>query len=439
MVLNLINLYSLIIAQFGQISPLNDTLEKMKENETVIKEFHKLHPPQTLLLLNASLSTTLPSNMSDFFNLSDTTAVMTPTISTTLSTIQTAARKLIKENGITTMKTFLKNCTKKIVPCNRTTTSLFLITAAPTLLPDILQHNTTIMPMTLNTTALSMPSTSDFFFNETFLSSTADDFEAQNFSMETDFDDWNLTDITAITKLPEGSTTATTTNLKGTTIDDYEYDYSEVAVTRHKRGLFEEISLYQGDFEAMDNDTDSWTENSTDYSSTMSTADFASEATDDFYSSSTPASLSTIDDTEITEDQTPDMDTTLPEPTAEPDICYEIECYELPENFDSTTMSSIITESITTVQIKPTENPSVCILNTTAGNVSLPGTTKPSKLVLAKRNLTDFVNLMDESRRIELNKLCWETMFGQELVKLTVFDLVSRRTMNCFSSLKLNI
>lgn len=32
---------------------------------------------------------------------------------------------------------------------------------------------------------------------------------------------------------------------------------------------------------------------------------------------------------------------------------------------------------------------------------------------------------MNESTKLELRKLCWETMFGQELVKLTVMDLVS--------------
>ena len=32
---------------------------------------------------------------------------------------------------------------------------------------------------------------------------------------------------------------------------------------------------------------------------------------------------------------------------------------------------------------------------------------------------------LDPTTRLELRKLCWETMFGQELVKLTIMDLVS--------------
>lgn len=33
---------------------------------------------------------------------------------------------------------------------------------------------------------------------------------------------------------------------------------------------------------------------------------------------------------------------------------------------------------------------------------------------------------LDPDTRLELRKLCWETMFGQELVKLTIMDLVSQ-------------
>jgi hypothetical protein len=40
---------------------------------------------------------------------------------------------------------------------------------------------------------------------------------------------------------------------------------------------------------------------------------------------------------------------------------------------------------------------------------------------------SSFINMdhLNASTKLELRKLCWETMFGQELVKLTVMDLVS--------------
>lgn len=42
-----------------------------------------------------------------------------------------------------------------------------------------------------------------------------------------------------------------------------------------------------------------------------------------------------------------------------------------------------------------------------------------------REDLSLHATSLDLPTRRRLRKLCWETMFGQELVKLTVMDLVS--------------
>lgn len=54
MVLNMLNLYSLIFAQFGKIDDMNKILETMKKNETVINNFIQHMPSRNLVITTAS-------------------------------------------------------------------------------------------------------------------------------------------------------------------------------------------------------------------------------------------------------------------------------------------------------------------------------------------------------------------------------------------------
>lgn len=54
-------------------------------------------------------------------------------------------------------------------------------------------------------------------------------------------------------------------------------------------------------------------------------------------------------------------------------------------------------------------------------------------------DLSPYVPLLDEKSRKKLRVLCWETMFGRELVKIIVMDLVCNIVITLFSNSYISI
>lgn len=447
MALNLLNLYSLIFALFDKIGIMNKDMDMMRINTNAL---------DAALAAGVLNGTDLPSNSTDLnadaTTITDSAKFIVTTVSNAVTGISSSIDSLW--NGLASVSTTVlpPNCQRIEVNCTKSTmfnkslvTSLAFLTT--TILPEIFtrlnmsstyEYYDSNSSATLNSTSYDWldgysSSPNDFFSTIDFDNFT----DVNNISTEftTEFSDiYEDEDEDGDLAIKQAATMTSTTTTRHPpefveneiADEDYYEDYEGTRRKRDVHNMFDEIESYGQQM------TDAYAENETMFdrnftefiSSTITTFMENYTITAGDLSSTTVGEMWTtfvngIDESTWTDDDIDDDDD-------DGETCYEIVC--------KTTDIDIAEEDYTTFgyeerTTEPTAStaftcPTLPTLPTIPTMAITMESVNASKKKYIGKKLTAFINHMDESQQMSLRKLCWETMFGQELVKLTVLDLV---------------
>lgn len=476
MALNLLNLYSLIFALFDKVGSMNKIMDEMRISENVALAISALNGSDTTA--NTTDMTTLDATAT---TITDSAKFVVSSVANAVADLSPTGLDSIWDSMMTTTA-LPPNCRQVEVNCTKPSptamfnksmvTSLAFLTT--TILPEILTRlNVTSSPSTYdyfdsNSSSSNMTTMNDTLYDwwdgnsstPINFNSTAMGFE--NFTEGNDIEtiwttteavkpqydeedgedyDYDVVEIETTKKPTTVVTSKTTTTTKAPDYDEYLDTYQD----RRKRETSNVFDVIQSIAEDYD-DNDVSAENRTFYYGNFS--DFVSSfmennnitvTIDDWNVTEVSEMWTTfvndIDESTWTTEETMASsggDDVLDGEDADEDkICYEIVCDASDSTGDDYTTSGM-DRTTTTEPVTTTMTPFTCPTLPTLAVVAAIETANASKTRYIGQNLTAFINHMELSQQTNLRKLCWETMFGQELVKLTVMDLVATITSVMF-------